>query len=362
MGDMIEARYIELSDQIEKGIKSGLWKIRLPGVIKLSKELKADPATISKAFKLLSDRGLVTIQGTKGTYITQPGQKTRHKIIGVVGIRTDMPSRHGELFPMEEAAAACGYRIVGVAHSNTLFIDNMELLLQFPVDGYIFMYSSLTFNIAAFLREKGIPFVSCNKPVGIPGVNWVDFNSEATLAKAVRYLIGLGHRRIAYAEFHNPNYSYTERMLSTYRQTLTEAGLHFNESFFLSKDVESYYNKYGEEYCFALGRDCALELIEIDDKPTAIIMTFPQMGDGLVEELGKHSLSVPNDFSVLVYGDQHLKNEFFTSVNYDYTARSAAAVKMLIDLLDSPWQEARQKLIEGEIAVARSCTKNHLEK
>lgn len=53
---------------------------------------------------------------------------------------------------MEERAAECGYRIVGVAHNNKPFIDNMRLLLQFPVDGYVFMYSSLTFEIAAFLR------------------------------------------------------------------------------------------------------------------------------------------------------------------------------------------------------------------
>ena len=356
---MIETRYIDLSDKIEKGIKDGLWKERLPGVIKLSKELNADPATLSKAFRVLAGKGLVTIQGKKGTYITQPGRGVKHKVIGVVGIKTDTPGYSEEFSAMEKAAEASGYRAVGIAHKNDLFVKDLDLLLKFPVDGYIFMYSRLTFEIAAFLRENGVPFVYCNRPVGIPGVNWVDFDSEGSFEKAVRYFIGLGHKKIAYFEFHNPNYKFSERILNTYKKVLSETGLPFDKSLFISKDVAPYYKIHGEDYLRIYGVDCANDIMKQKEKPTAALTTDSDMAYGFIEELKKYNLNVPADISVISYNSHYAqgKDNFLTTLFNDYKKRSAGAVKMIVDLIASPCGEAKQKLIEGRIIPGKSSSR-----
>ncbi|OGV55654.1 MAG: hypothetical protein A2017_02965 [Lentisphaerae bacterium GWF2_44_16] len=352
---MLETRYIDLSEKIEKGIKDGLWKERLPGVIKLGRELNADPATLSKAFRVLEDKGLVTIQGKKGTFITQPGKGVKHKVIGIIGIRTDRPTYSEELMAMEKAAEANDYRVMGIAHKNDLFVNDLSLFLKLPVDGYIFMYSSLTFEIAAFLKQHGIPFVSCNNPVGIPGVNWVDFNSEGSFEKAIRYFIGLGHERIAYIEFRNKNYNYSERILNTYKKVLSEAGLPFEKSFFISKEQEYYHKTYGDNYFKIYGTECVKEIIGRGELPTAVLLTSPLITWGFTEEIKKHHVRVPEDISIITYNSKDIKDDFFTVLFNDYRKRSSKSVKMLMELIDNPGTAVKNKLLEGKIIEKKSC-------
>lgn len=353
--EMLETKYIELSEKIAEGIRNGLWQERLPGVIKLSKELKADPATISKAFKVLADKGLVTINGKKGTYITQPGQKAKHKVIGIIGIQKDNTQLHSDEFSeIEKSAEKNGYRVIGIAHSNKLFADDMNLLLQFPVDGYIFMYSSLTFEIAAFLKQKGVKFVAANKPVGISGVNWVDFDSEAAFRGGMEYLIKQGHKKIAYIEFHNPNYMYSARMLSVYKDICAENELAFNESFFVSRDVKPYYKLYGEEYEQAYGFECANDLVKESNIPTAVMITGTKKGIGLRQGLKKHNLIVPDDISVLTYGEKNKNDEFFSNVELNYKHRASTAGEMLLELINNPLMDIKQELITYEIIIRKS--------
>ena len=354
---MIETRYINLSEEIEKRIKEGHWKGRLPGVLRLSMELNAGPATVSKAFKILAEKGLVTIDGKKGTFITQPGKGVKHKVIGVIGINSEHPNCFEELSAMEKTADANGYRVMGIAHKNDLFINDLSLFLKLPVDGYIFMYSSLTFEIAAFLKQNGIPFVSCNRPVGLPGVNWVDFDSEGDLEKALCYFISLGHERIAYIEFYNPNYNYAERILNTYRKVLSETGITFDKSLFISDDQYRYYNIYGEDYLRAHGADCASNIMKLKEKPTAVLITDTNTTYGFTEELKKHNLNVPDDISIIAYNSKSIKDDFFTTLFNDYKKRSEMAVNILSDLIDTPCMEIKEKLIEGKIIVNKSCSK-----
>lgn len=356
---MIEARYIDLSEEIEKGIKQGRWQGRMPGVIKLSRELDANPATVSKAFKLLSEKGLLTIDGTRGTYITKHGSRTKHKVIGVIGIKPTSSYYAEEWEAMEAEARGKGYGMIGIAHSKDLFVEDkdMRLLLQFPVDGYIFMYSRLTFEIAAFLRVNGIPFVSCNVPVGIPGASWADFASERDFEKIMRYFISLGHKRIAYIDFHNQYYGYSERILNIYKKILTETGLFFDESlFFAGYPWEYYFSRYGEDYRRMYGAECARDIMKQRERPTAVLVKHPDMAYGLIEELKKYGLNVPGNVSVISYNSHFRQNEkvFLTTFFNDYPKRSSTAVKMLMDLFDNPDTEPKQELIEGRIIVGKS--------
>lgn len=347
---MLETKYIDLSVSIEKGIKEGLWKERLPSVRQMSKDLNADPATVSKAFKLLSEKGLVTIQGNKGTFVTQPGKGVKHKVIGIVGMSIDLPECSVEFSIMEKTAEAKKYKVVGIAYRNDLFVNDLDLLLKFPIDGYIFMYSRLTFEIAAFLRQNGIPFVSCNRPVGIPGVNWVDFDSEGSLEKALRYLIEQGHKRIGYIEFHRSHYRYSDRMLETYKKVLSERGFPFDKSLFLSEK----HNATGDNYFKEYGIRCADSIMKLKEKPSAVLINNLSMAYGFNEELKKFKLNVPKDISVIAYNSQYIKDDFFTTLFNDYTQRSETAVKMLMDLIDNPGMDAEQKLLEGKIIIRKS--------
>jgi len=355
---MLETRYIDLSEEIARSIRAGVWTERLPGVIKLGKVLKADPATVLKALKVLEDKSLVTISGKKGTFITPPGEKPKHRVIGLIGIPTDAAQNYSTEFrAIEKNATKSGYRVVGISHNNELFVNDMDLLLQFPVDGYIFMYSSLTPEIAAFLKRKGMKFVACNNPVGIPGTNWVDIDSESVFRCGFEYLIKQGHRKIAYLEFFNPNYNYSGRIRSVCKEISMANGLAFNESLFISKNVGPYYKAHGESYLYTFGFECTKKLLTGPERPTAIIAINRQMGSGVRDALKKYDLRVPEDISIIIYFGQNEKEDFFSSVALDYERRAGIATDILMNLIENNSEDIRQELIIPDIVVRKSTSK-----
>lgn len=356
---MLETRYIELSEKIADDIRHGLWTERLPGVIKLGKALKADPATVLKALKVLEDKNIVTINGKKGTFITQPGEKPKHHVIGLVGIPTeDVLQRYSSEFAaIEKVAGKADFRVIGISHNNQLFVNDMELLLQFPVDGYVFMYSSLTTEIASFLKRKGMKFVACNDTVGIPGVSWIDFDSAFVFRTGFEYLIELGHKKIAYLEFFNPNYNYSGRIRSVYKEMSAANDMSFNESFFISKSVAPYYKLHGEAYQYAFGYECAKSLCGKSGAPTAVMATTRKMGQGFCDGAAKHGFNVPDDISVLTYADCTEKEDFLSCVTMDYERRVEIATEMLIDLIENDSAEIRHELLVPELIARQSTSK-----
>ncbi len=67
---MINRKYIDLAELIESDIDTKKWQKLLPGVHALGKHYNVAPATVSRAVKVLSQKGRVTVQGTKGTFIS----------------------------------------------------------------------------------------------------------------------------------------------------------------------------------------------------------------------------------------------------------------------------------------------------
>lgn len=348
---MIEAKYIDLSEKIAEKIRNGEWKERMPGVIKLSKELNVNPATVAKAFKVLADKGLLTIDGTKGTFITQPGRRVKYKLIGVVGL-SERDAHSDEWQIMERAAQKVGYRIIGISHNNELFAKDIGLLLQFPVDGYIFLYSSMTAEIAEFLRKNGISFVACSNTVGIPGVNYVDFDPENIFEKSLRYMLELGHRRIAYIEFNSRKYKYSERILEVYKKVLAEFNVPFDSALFISMDKTSYVDKCGFEAAYYYGHDCA-DIIR-KEKPGAAILSMNHMGKGLIDGLKKHKIKCPEDISIIVYGPKNGAEEFFTHIQLDYQKRAGLAIDMIINMLENVPLKNSQVLISSDLVPGKS--------
>lgn len=350
---MIEAKYIELSEKIAEKIRNGEWQGRMPGVIKLSKELNVNPATVAKAFKVLADKGLLLIEGTKGTFIVPQKQRQKFKLIGIVGLdENDVYSEEWQA--MGKAALKAGYRIIGISHNNELFADDLTLLLQMPVDAYIFLYSSINQEIAEFLNKNKIPFVACSNVAGIPDINFVDFNSEELFETALRYHIGQGHKHIAYVEFHSENYNYSKRISGVYKRILKESSLPFSPELFISHESCPYANKYGVSAFYQYGFDSAGIIMRMDLKPSAVIFTSTDMGKGFLEGLKKGSLKCPEDISVIVYGPKKGTEEFFTHIRLDYRKRAGAAVEMLLDMLENKPLKNDRVFIKSQLICKKS--------
>ena len=173
---MITPIYHSLSEKLEEYIHDRGLSGRLPGLGPLSREFGVNQLTMSKAIRLLEEKGLVTINGTRGTFVNEERRsRPVYKVIGLVGV-TKLDERDYILDNLEPYAERSGYHLLGITGSMELFATRTQLLTTFPVDGLIFCYSSLTSGIAAYLQP----------PPGHPVAGYGRLRSRCALPENLR--------------------------------------------------------------------------------------------------------------------------------------------------------------------------------
>jgi DNA-binding LacI/PurR family transcriptional regulator len=112
----------------------------------------------------------------------------------------------GFLYGLTEAAHSHGYRVtLYCADSDEEEISRYdELVTEADLDGFILTATSHDDRRAAWLAERGIPFVAFGRPWnsgnGVPEADhsWVDVDGHAGTREATEHLLAAGHRKIGY--------------------------------------------------------------------------------------------------------------------------------------------------------------------
>lgn len=133
---MIKAKYIDLSKELEKAIEAGKWQDRLPGVFRLASKYNVDPATVSKALKLLEREGIVTINGRRGTFISRHETRPVHKIIGVVGASDEDSATCQDLVIIKEYFKNLNYEVIAISQNDDLLRSKPKFWAKLPIDGH----------------------------------------------------------------------------------------------------------------------------------------------------------------------------------------------------------------------------------
>lgn len=141
------------------------------------------------------------------------------------------------------------------------------------------------------LINRRFPLVFFDRiPAGFSGTAVVTDNFEAS-HQAARYLIGLGHRRIAIITG-RLNLSNGLQRLEGFRRGLQEADLPFPQA----------YLRCGE-FQLDTAHKCGLELMQLPEPPTAVFCCNNKMTLGLMRALGELRIVCPERVSVLGFDD-----------------------------------------------------------
>lgn len=229
--------YHELVDKMKAGIRSGDLSGKLPGVRVLGRQFGVNPATISKALRVLEEKGYVSIIPNSGAFVIPRGNTISNHTIGVICIRRSgeeevteqryLNSRyHYSPYTVSQIAAEidgeaarAGFHAILVHIGAEQLRQNPAYLTTLPVDGMIFIFSSLTYEIADVLKKKHIPFISANACYGISEVNYIDFNMAQGIGDFLDELRERGYTRIGY--FGPPGkYGFNERVYNIFRKKL----------------------------------------------------------------------------------------------------------------------------------------------
>lgn len=304
----LKAKYQSISRQIESDIEDQLWQERLPGVTVLADHYGVAAGTICKAVKLLSEKGLVTVCGTRGTYISSnPSPRKRHGMIGLVGVPDSDELHQAHQHPRNYVRTKHDGNLVFLGATPDLKDTSPSFFSQLPVDGLVFKNSSITPEVVAELRRVSMPFVSANRTFDLPGVDWVDIDNEQSIRQGLEFLIANGHERIAMTGFALRMPRHQQLMRRVFEDTLCDHDLDSRGLFYFEGDVDDYRARYGSgNAAITYGRRVIEDLLRMSNPPTAILVrTQSRLVDGIIDGARQMGLSLPDDLAIVCGQEQN---------------------------------------------------------
>ena len=170
--------------------------------------------------------------------------------------------------------------------------EMLNTLRAKQVDGILIVTTGGCHDTIQQVSDLGVPIVMVDR--GDPGLNLdaVGVDNVQAAENAVAYLIGLGHRRVAIVGGLITGVPTRVHRLQGYLQALSAAGLPTPEAYqqILATSVEN-------------GSAAAGRLLDLPEAPTAIMATNTFMAIGVIREIQRRGLKMPDDVSFLMFDD-----------------------------------------------------------
>lgn len=186
--------------------------------------------------------------------------------------------------------------ILHISHENSK-IEAMALhnFVELKVEGIIISPIHDNVNEGYFheLKEKNIPFVVIDRKYPYVRSDFVGTDDEHGGYIATRHLIELGHKKIGVITGPLNTFTGKER-LKGYKKALKEAGIEFNEKYIIEG---SYVDM------LKTGEERAKELFKRGINITALFCGTDTLAVGAIKYLRKRGMKIPDDISVIGYGD-----------------------------------------------------------
>lgn len=168
----------------------------------------------------------------------------------------------------------------------------MELTRQ-DIDALIYLYGTKVENEAYLvqLAERGFPCVLVNQTPASPQILHVATTDYQGGFDATKYLLQLGHQRIALITGPASQESAVAR-LHGYRDALAQAGLPVDERMIVAGDFSG-----------ASGERAMVEILEMTARPTAVFASNDIMAFGALRVCKRAGVNVPAEISLIGFDD-----------------------------------------------------------
>jgi DNA-binding LacI/PurR family transcriptional regulator len=270
----------------------------------------------------------------------------RTNIVGVVVTSIMDPFAAEVVGGIEDAAHEHGFSLL-LADSKAIpdrEISAVRLLEERRVDGIIITASRVGALYMQALTRMQAPIVLLNNQHPSEFVHSVMIaNTEASL-EMTRYLIGLGHQRIAYLGDRYGDQSDTERFAG-YRQAINGAGVALDPEIVVHGDGKP-----------EGGAAVMSALLALPHPPTAVFCYNDMTALGAIRTIRARGLRVPADVSVTGFDDLHIvqyTDPPLTTVRQPMPEMGRMAMETLYQLLRGV-ESQRNIKVPGEMIVRES--------
>lgn len=260
---------------------------------------------------------------------------------------------------VEEEARARGYTVltVNIQHDAETERHAVETFLSWRAEGLVFSTPADAANVE-YALSQGVPLAQVERPRSLQGHRLVVRNYPSAV-QAMRHLIDLGHRRIAYvgAELLSEDgpaalYGYVEReRFEAWRDVMREVGAateglaRFGEAYTIDQPTAQGH-----------GYRATQTLLQMPDRPTAILASNDILAAGALQAIHEAGLRCPDDISVVGFDDTlaGFLTPLLSSVRLPARHLGAAAVRMVIDEIEGKGAPGQYLALDAELVLRRS--------
>ncbi len=331
---------------------------------RLAETLNLSQTTVSRALNGYSDVSEATrlrVQKAATLHNYRPSMRAKSLATGramTIGHIIPVTSRHEMVNPVfgdfiagaGETYSAQGYdmllKLVPDGDEERVYRD---LKSRGTVDGIIIHGPRMDDSRIPLLKEIGLPFVVHGRASDVEdGYSWLDVNNKSAFERATKFLIDLGHTRIALINGLE-NMDFAHRRRNGYVHALSDAQITIDPTLMRSEEMTEVY-----------GYRSTQELLALPAPPTAFLTSSMMVAIGVRRALEDTALKMGRDVSVITHDDDlsYLKNgegvPIFTATRSSVRDAGRECADMLLKRIKDPTLPPFTRLLEVDLTLGRS--------
>lgn len=244
-----------------------------------------------------------------------------------------------------------GYELIlSIAYDEDEARIYNEMKLKKSVDGVIVHAPRIADARIKLLQTIGLPFVVHGRVSNDDDgdYSWIDVNNKRAFKRATKFLIDLGHRRVALINGVESMHFASQRR-EGYLNALTEHNIAHDPALMHSAELTEVY-----------GYQSARALLSGADAPTAFVISSYIVAIGARRAIEEMDLKLGRDVSIVTHDDELSYFSTaedvpqFTATRSSVRQAGRRAAEMLLDIIKNPGSAPRNELMKADLTVGLS--------
>lgn len=172
------------------------------------------------------------------------------------------------------------------------------------------------------IEKNEIPVVVVTSSLIRSSVSAVRIDGYAAAREMTRHIASLGHRKIGFI-VGDPKHASSEHRLRGYRDALADIGIESRDEWIVQG-----------LFTYRSGLDAAEQLLDLENRPTAIFASNDDMAAATISVAHRHGLDVPGDLTICGFDDTPLATEIWpqlTTIHVPTAELTRTATDLLME-------------------------------
>lgn len=257
---------------------------------------------------------------------------------------------------MEDVAREKGYSyILSSTDSNTeKELLAISIMREKQVDGIMMMSHTVAPEMLTYIQHNALPAVLVASGMSHPSVSAVSIDNRKAAYDAARYLLGLGHTRVAIVSGPISDQSGGVARLKGFEDAMRERGLAVSKEYVHS----------GADYSYRTGYEKMERLLALERPPTAVFLAGDYMAIGAIKAADHHGVAVPDQIAVMGFDNLAVSRYYapsLSTVNQPRYRMGQEAMRLLFRRISGGAPETADVVLPHEVLRRQSTEKNILD-